>query len=305
MGEPNKDWKTMGQRRDFEDDNQEDNESQESDGREFETTTMRKNHSDGLLTARDDPDLANGNRPKSELLIKKNPRVACVAIEIDPATDDDESNKNNNQLSDPVDDNNDNENVQESQSKGALKRQTNVKEDFAENNGNLSSNDFANKKRKLQKQPNVENVSPVEISNGLPFQPPSTLKGKLAGLLSANHKKPMKSYSCPQDYDCDQKAALKRQCMSLETETDKSPSAMDDSETTIRHRPLCLKSSLKGEDNPSRNHVHPRNQQSPLPSPRKAGVKLIVDDADCTSNIGRERRSVVYSRKNSLMPQVL
>lgn len=306
MGEPNKDWKTMGQRRDFEDDNQEDNESQESDSREFESTTMRKNNSEGLLSARDDPDLANGNRPKSELLIKKNPRIACVAIEIDPATDDDESNKNNNRPSDPLDDNNDNceENVDGSPSKGTLKRQTNVKDDATENNSNLSLKDSSNKKRKLQKQSNVENGSPVEISNGLPFQPPNSIKGKLAEFFSTGNKKPLKSYSCPQDYDYDPKVGLKRQCMSLDEEP-KSPSAVEEPQPAIRHRPLCLKSSLKGEDTPSRNHVPPQQQQSPLPSPKKAGVKLIINDDECMANAARERRSVAYSRKNSLMPQVI
>lgn len=303
MGESDKDWKTMGQRRDFEDDNQEDSESQESDGKEFETTTtMRKNHSEALLTARDDSDLANGNRPKSELQVKKNPRIACVAIEIDPGTDDDESNKNNNQFTDPAESNCD-DNTQLMDLKGALKRQTNVKDDLTENNGNLLLTDFSNKKRKLQKQPNVENVSPVEVSNGLLFQNSKRIRGRLAGFLSANHRKPLKSYSCPQDDDCDQKTPLTRQCVSLDEET-KCPSNVDDSEIAVRHRPLCLKSSLKGEDNPSRNHVHPQQQLSPLPSPRKIAVKLIVDDIDCTSYAGRERRSVAYSRKNSLMPQV-
>lgn len=295
----------MGQRRDFEDDNQEDNESRESDGRELKTSTMRKNHSDGLLTARTDSDLANGNRPKSELLMKKNPRIACVAIEIDPGTDDDESNKNNNRLSGLVKNKQDNcdENNSGSPTKGALKRQTNIKEDFAESNGNLSSLDFSNKKRKLQKQPNIENTSPVEISNGLPFHPPNTIKERIAGFLRANHRNPLKSYSCPQDYDCDQKTALIRQCISLDTES-KTPSAVDESHGIVRQRPLCLKSSLKGEDNPSQNHVHTQ-QQSPPHSPKKAGVKLVFDESECMSNTGRERRSIVYSRKNSLMPQVL
>lgn len=306
MGESSKGAKTMGQKQDFEE-NKEDNESQEPDGRKFEPTTMRKNLSDGLLTAREDPDLINGNRPKSEILLKKNPRIACVAIEIDPGTDDDECNKNNNQSTDPENENQHNDDDEEanlispSKVQVALKRQTNVKEDFTESNGNLSSIDFSNKKRKLQKQPNIENLSPTDIPNNLSIHPSNSIRDRLTGLLSANRKKPLKSYSCPQDYDCDRNKILERQCMSLDEEC-KVPSTMDETQPTVRHRPFCLKSSLKGEDNPSHNHVQPQKQQSPIHSPKKPGVKIMLDDVEGLSN--RERRSIVYSRKNSLMPQV-
>ncbi|XP_071040317.1 voltage-gated inwardly rectifying potassium channel KCNH7 isoform X14 [Parasteatoda tepidariorum] len=287
MGDLNKRFNTMGHSQDYDDESQ-DRSRNHSPEHEFNNlqNTMRKNRSEAFLSVKNDFALNNNNRPKSEALLK-NPRMTCVSIEIDPATDDDESNKMENTF------NLQPEGCPGSNSKTPLKRQENVGED------NKVSTDTPGKKRMLKKQPNVEVCSPVD---GMP-QSLSTVKGRLAAFLTAGPKRPVKSYSCPQDDDY-QPRALKRQCISLDTDS-KPPSNEDNSECpSVRHRPLFLKSSLKGEscDSSSKNHV--QSHQSPLPSPRKAGVKLIVDN-DGISSTTRERKSIVYSRKNSLMPQVL
>ncbi|GFX14811.1 uncharacterized protein TNCV_1485541 [Trichonephila clavipes] len=303
MGDPDS-WKNMGHRQEYEEEKQDNikkeiNNSKEPDANNSHQP-IRKNRSEVLLAVRDEfgESNINNNRPKSEALLIKNSRVACVSIEIDPATDDDESNKVDNP---PLTINNDGD-IPEVGTKGPLKRQSNVKEDVIESNGNISSG-IPNKKRILQKQSNVEKNSPGDKTEPSSPQPLRAVRGRLAALLSAGHKKPLKSYSCPQDDDYTPRG-IKRQCMSLDTDS-KCPSAEDtEGPPTIRHRPMCLKSSLKGDNGESPSHNHVQSQQTPLPSPRKPGVKLVIDDIDCASANAKERKSVVYSRKNSLMPQV-
>ncbi|GBO08595.1 hypothetical protein AVEN_205560-1 [Araneus ventricosus] len=312
MGDPDSNWKNMGHSQEYEDDKQDTYKKEVKGAKEPESNNtqqpIRKNRSEVLLAMRDEFVDPIKNRPKSEALVVKNSRVACVSIEIDPATDDDESNKTDNL---PVDINKNNE-IPEIGVKGPLKRQSNVKEDVVESNGSVSSS-IPIKKRILQKQPRVEKNSPVDNKSELSSpvdrseqssQPLKAVRGKLAAFLSAGHKKPQKSYSCPQDDDYVPKG-IKRQCMSLDNDSE-PPSVTNGTENppTIRHRPMCLKSSLKSDSVESPNHNHVNSQQTPLPSPRKPGVKLVVDDIDSASATARERKSVVYSRKNSLMPQV-
>lgn len=296
MGDPTSDWTTMGHRNELEDGKKE--ASSDKDARRHpqqkqqqQQQPMRKNRSEVLLAVRDEFGPNESNRPQSEALLK-NKILACVSIEIDPATDDEDCHNNKNgTLGDTTND-------PEDLKSPPLTRQGNVKED-TERNGALSFGTPPNRKRLLQKQPCVEVASPVDNSK-TEDRPLKTAKGKLASLLSTGPKKPVKSYSCPHEEDEEEilPKKVKRQCMSLDNDA-KCPSNVD-SPPVVRHRPFGLKSSLKGEgvESPSRNHV----QSTPLPSPRKPGVKLVIDDMDCVST--RERRSVTYSRKNSLMPQV-
>ncbi|KAF8796424.1 Potassium voltage-gated channel subfamily H like protein [Argiope bruennichi] len=312
MGDPDPNWSNMGHSQEYEEDKQ-DNYKKEVEGtKEPETDNsqqpIRKNRSEVLLAVRDEFVEPIRNRPKSEALVVKNNRVACVSIEIDPATDDDESNRNDN-LNLDINKNNE---VPDIGMKGPLKRQSNVKEDVAmESNGSVSTG-IPSKKRMLQKQPRVEKNSPIDNKlepalstdkSDQSSQPLKVVRGRLAAFLSAGHKKPLKSYSCPQDDDYIPRG-IKRQCMSLDNDS-KPPSVTNGTENppTIRHRPMCLKSSLKGDSVESPNLNHVNSQQTPLPSPRKPGVKLVIDDIDSASATAKERKSVVYSRKNSLMPQ--
>ncbi|GIZ04149.1 uncharacterized protein CEXT_13681 [Caerostris extrusa] len=220
MGDPDSKWKNMGRRQEYEE-GKHDTYRKESDSPKDQEPgnsqqPIRKNRSEVLLAVRDEFGETNCNRPKSEALLIKNNRVACVSIEIDPATDDDESNK---------------------------KTILNLL-------GFYKSNQTWKKS-----SPGDKNETPSP-------QPLRAVKGKLTALLSAGPKKPIKSYSCPQDDDYEPKS-IKRQCMSLDNDS-KPPSIADgtDCPPTIRHRPMCLKSSLKGDngESPSHNHVH--SQQS-------------------------------------------
>ncbi|KAG8193570.1 hypothetical protein JTE90_000208 [Oedothorax gibbosus] len=290
------DWTTtMGHRKELEDGKKE--ASSDKDAGKTCSQPIRKNRSEVLLAVRDEFGVVtsnDSNRPHSEALIK-NKIMACVSIEIDPATDDEECHKNGVL--------NNNESPEDDPKSPPLTKQKNVKED-AERNGALSFGTPPNRKRILQKQPCVELASPVDKPPE--DRPARSVKGKLASLLSTGRKKPVKSYSCPHEDDEELlPKRVKRQCMSLDTGDSKCPpSTLDYPDNNcppvVRHRPFGLKSSLKGEsmDSASKNHV----QATPLHSPRKPGVKLVIDDMDCVST--KERRSVAYSRKNSLMPQV-
>ncbi|GIY48582.1 uncharacterized protein CDAR_420431 [Caerostris darwini] len=257
MGDPDSKWKNMGRRQEYEEGKQDTYRKESDSPKDHEPGNsqqpIRKNRSEVLLAVRDEFGETNCNRPKSEALLIKNNRVACVSIEIDPATDDDESNKNDN----PKFTVSLGEDTQENVTKIPLKRQSNVKEDVIESNGRVTSA-IPNRKRILQKQPNVEKSSPGDKNETPSPQPLRAVKGKLTALLTAGPKKPIKSYSCPQDDDYEPKS-IKRQCMSLDNDS-KPPSIADgtDCPPTIRHRPMCLKSSLKGDngESPSHNHVH-------------------------------------------------